>query len=265
MAKQTKEEPEETFTDFQEVTEDSENNTNEDTGNDSDSDNTDDSDNIADGTSLATIPTSELTALSAINDVDTLKHFAIKMGIPGSPESVAQRLARAIELKVGYMQGLDNIYIINGRATLSVWLFLMLIKRAGYELRTIRDNEYLLNDGTYSKTKPTVTDAKDPKFPIDRVCELEWVWRSKVTGEIEKERYSYYWSEAVAAGHTKKATWTAYSKQMLWKTTAIFGSRRICAEAVDMYEYGEMADSKGIDYKVSETGNCTPIDITPKN
>jgi hypothetical protein len=32
-----------------------------------------------------------------------------------------------------------------------------------------------------------------------------------------------------------------------------------------MYEYGEIADAKGIDYKVSETGNCTPLDITPKN
>jgi len=245
MAKQNKDEPESEYVEFQDITEDSENNTSEDIATDNNNDNPDDSDNIADGTSLASIPSTELTALSAITDVDTLKLFAIKMGIPGSPASVAQRLARAIELKVGYMQGLDNIYIINGRATISVWLFLMLIKRAGYELRTIRDNEYLLNDGTYSKTKPTVTDPKDPKFPLDR--------------------YSYYWSEAVAAGHTKKATWLAYSKQMLWKTTAIFGSRRICAEAVDMYEYGEIADAKGIDYKVDTTGNCTPIDITPKN
>jgi hypothetical protein len=263
MANQNKNESESDYVEFQDVTEDSENN-NASSDNDEVINEVPD-DNTADGTSLSTIPTGELTALSAINDVDTLKLFATKMGIPGSPASVAQRLARAIELKVGYMQGLDNIYIINGRATLSVWLFLMLIKRAGYELRTIRDNEYLLNDGTYSKTKPTVTDPKDPKFPIDRVCELEWVWRSKITGEVERERYSYYWSEAVAAKHTDKATWKQYSKQMLWKTTAIFGSRRICAEAVDMYEYGEMADAKGIDYKVSETGNCTPIDITPKN
>jgi len=262
MANQNKGESESEYVEFQDITEDSENNISSD--NDEVSNEVPD-DNTADGTSLATLPTSELTALSAISDVDTLKLFAVKMGIPGSPASVAQRLARAIELKVGYMQGLDNIYIINGRATLSVWLFLMLIKRAGYELRTIRDNEYLLNDGTYSKTKPTVTDPKDPKFPIDRVCELEWVWRSKITGEVERERYSYYWSEAVAAKHTDKATWKQYSKQMLWKTTAIFGSRRICSEAVDMYEYGEIADAKGIDYKVSETGNCTPIDITPKN
>ena len=246
------------YVEFQDITADAENNENEYNNEEVPDDNT------ANGTSIATIPSNELTALGAINDVDTLKQFAIKMGIPGTPESVAQRLARAIELKVGYMQGLDNIYIINGRATLSVWLFLMLIKRAGYEVRTIRDNEYLLNDGTYSKIKPNVTDSKDPKFPIDRVCELEWVWRSKITGEIERERYAYYWSEAVAAGHTTKATWKQYSKQMLWKTTAIFGSRRVCAEAVDMYEYGEMADAKGIDYKVDESGNCKPIDITPK-
>jgi len=263
MANQNKAESESDYVEFQDVTEDSENNASSDDNGEVTNEVPDD--NTADGTSLSTIPTSELTALSAISDVDTLKLFAVKMGIPGSPASVAQRLARAIELKVGYMQGLDNIYIINGRATLSVWLFLMLIKRAGYELRTIRDNEYLLNDGTYSKTKPTVTDPKDPKFPIDRVCELEWVWRSKITGEVERERYSYYWSEAVAAKHTDKATWKQYSKQMLWKTTAIFGSRRICSEAVDMYEYGEIADAKGIDYKVSETGNCTPLDITPKN
>src|SRR6187402_3539170 len=145
MANQNKAESESDYVEFQDVTEDSENNASSD-------------DN------------GEVT--NEVPDVNTLKLFAVKMGIPGSPASVAQRLARAIELKVGYMQGLDNIYIINGRATLSVWLFLMLIKRAGYELRTIRDNEYLLNDGTYSKTKPTVTDPKDPKFPIDRVCEL---------------------------------------------------------------------------------------------
>jgi len=259
MAEQKEKALESEYTEFQDITTDAENS--EDGYNSEE--NTDD--NQANGSSLATIPSNELTALGAINDVDTLKQFAIKMGIPGTPESVAQRLARAIELKVGYMQGLDNIYIINGRATLSVWLFLMLIKRAGYEVRTIRDNEYLLNDGTYSKIKPNTNDPKDPKFPIDRVCELEWVWKSKITGEIERERYAYYWSEAVAAGHTTKATWKQYSKQMLWKTTAIFGSRRVCAEAVDMYEYGEMADAKGIDYKVDETGNCKPIDITPKN
>lgn len=214
-------------------------------------------DSTVSSSALANVPSSEIAKLDTFNNVNELKRFAIEMGIPGSPESVAQRILRGRELGVGAMASFDNIYILNGRGTLSVHLVNSLLKKAGYEIRTIRDNMYLQKDGTFM---PVKTDNS-----VDRCCTIEFAWRSKLTGEVLKEEYTYWWSEAVAAKLTTKATWIAYSKQLLWNRTLVFGARRVAAEVLmGMYEYSEIADMEGKDYTIDEQGSAKPIDISPK-
>lgn len=253
MAKQKEKEVEATDVDFEDVNNDT-------TDNENDNQDNKDTEDVPDDNSVSSLTLQENNvtevSLDTFTNVSQLKQFVRQMGISGNIESVAQRLLRAKELKIGMMQGLDNIYIINGKATLSVHLMNMLIKRAGYEVKTIKDNLYLQKDGSFQ--------LKSDENSIDRVVELEFIWKSKITNEVERERYSYWFSEAKTAGLTDKDTWKKYTKQLLWARALTFGARRIVPEAVDMYEFGEMMDVVGKSYNVSEDGNATPIDITPK-
>lgn len=203
-------------------------------------------------TALATINNTNIAKLEGFTNVEQIKQFAIQLGISGSPESVAQRIIRGRELGIDAMMAFDNIYIVNGRATLSVHLVNFLIKRAGYEIRTVRDNEYLQKDGNFSPVKTAES--------VDRCCTIEFIWRSKLTNEVMREQYTYWWSEAIAAGLTTKDTWQKYSKQLLWARTLVFGARRVAAEALmGFYETSEIADTHNVDYKVTDAGNAIPI------
>lgn len=222
-----------------------------------DRESTSDNDTTSDDVSTALQTQSKGVAqLDSFSNVEQVKQFAIQLGIPGSVESVARRIVTGKELGVPATVAMDNIFIINGRATLSVHLVNALLKTAGYEIRTIRDNEYVDAQGDFS---PIRIDSGDKKS-IDRCCTIKAVWKSKITGQVEEETYSYWWSEAIAAGLVKKATWVAYGRQLLWNRTLVFLARRIAADVLNgMYEYSEIADVENEKYQVTATGNAIPI------
>lgn len=191
--------------------------------------------------------------LENFTSVDQVKQFCIQLGIPGRPEDNAQKMIRGRELNLKPMQAFDHIYMINGRATLSVHAVNYLLKRSGYEISTLKDNVYIYNDGTEGHM---VIEGKT----IARICTIEASWKSKLTGAIKTEQYTYSWAEATAAGLTGKDTWKKYGKQLLWARTLVFLARRIAAEALmGFYETSEIADVEGTNYTVNDSGNAIPI------
>lgn len=229
-------------------------------------------------TSLQVRNNTEIAKLDTFSSVQDIVKFAKDIGIKGNPQQVAQIILRGKELGVPAMTAFDNIYIINGKATLSGHLVNALLTKAGIEFETICDNWYLGKDGSVSPVKITdpnpgvkAADSKIPNVSIDRICRIKFYkkspWRKNKDGSpaVIEETVDYTWEEVKSAYLHDKDTWKAYGKKIFWLRTLVFGARRIAADVLlGMYEFSEIADANNVGYKLDESDMPIPIDITPR-
>lgn len=145
------------------------------------------------------------------------------------------------ELGMPPMAALQNIHVIEGRATLGIHAITTLVKKAGIEFTTVKDYEPVYN--------------KDQQV-INYVTEIKFFRRSSLTGQILEETSRFSVKDAQLAGLLSKDNWKKYPKQMIWTRCFVLGSRRIASEALlGMYEMSELADVHDIKYEMADLKN----------
>ena len=147
--------------------------------------------------------------------------------LQGNPEGITAVMLKAKELGIPMMAGLENIMLVNNRA--SVWgdLLIALIRRSP-------QCEYL--------TIKLEGEGKD----------LKGVFKSKRKGEPEEQVYTYTLKEAEENGllSSKKGTWGTYTNDMLMRGATRRGARYAWADVtqgVDMREFAYEVEAVAVD------------------
>lgn len=144
-----------------------------------------------------------------------------------SPESIVAKalVGRSLNLDMASSQRLIHAGS-DGKITLSTHLERALIKKAGVEF--VLDKE--------------LEPVKDKKGKIvDRVTQVTFFYKSKVTGKVMEQSIRYYWSDAVKAGLADKGTWKKHPKEMCISRAISKGAKLICPDALGgLYTYNEL-------------------------
>jgi hypothetical protein len=163
--------------------------------------------------------------------------------LQGNPEGITAVMLKAKELGIPMMAGLENIMLVNNRA--SVWgdLLIALIRRSPM-------CEYL--------TIKLEGEGKD----------LKGVFKSKRKGEPEEQVYTYTLKEAEENGllASKKGTWGTYTNDMLMRGAVRRGARYAWADVtqgVDMREFAYEVEAVAQDNTPKALPQAKVVDAAP--
>lgn len=110
----------------------------------------------------------------------------VPSGLRGNVPATAAAILTGRELKIGPMQALKQIAIIDGKATLSAELMVALVRREGHSFEVIHQD--------------------------DHVCQV----RGKRKDSGDEAEVTWTLARAEAAGLLSKANWQNYPEAMLW-------------------------------------------------
>lgn len=162
-----------------------------------------------------------------------------------TPEKVVAAIQTGRELGFGPMASMNNLHVIQGRATLSVHALGALMKKKGIITKTIKDFEPIKDEA--GKT-------------IDAITTIRFYQPSPV-GYIEED-VSFKFSQAKAMGLTTKDPWIKQAPIMNWTRCFSIGCRRVAPDAIlGLYETSEAADFQNsrTDYTITEEGQVTVL------
>ncbi len=170
-----------------------------------------------------------------------------------TPQKLYIVIRQGQELGLPAMASINNIHVINSRATLSVHAIGYLLKRAGIYHKTIKNGEKVV-----IKYKDPKTGA-DKEY-IDRVTTIRFYRKAPELGVVIEEDVTFTWQEAQIAGWTEKKTWVSMPNLMLWNRCFAIGARRVAPDALlGFYEDSEWADAKGANYQMDDEGHVKLI------
>jgi len=167
-------------------------------------------------------PTSIAEALSLAETLS--KSILVPQNFRGKPDDVFAAMMLSAELGISPMQGIQNIAVINGRATVWGDMAIALVKSSP------------LCEGVEESM-----DLSNPQNPI-ATC----VARRKNMPDVVS---TFSWGEAVAAGLTTKGVWLTYPKRMLQMRARGFALRDQFADLMK----GLITSEEAQDYPVRDS------------
>lgn len=139
---------------------------------------------------------------------------------------------------------LNNIYVIQGRPTLSAASMVALVQARGVAVKITEDFTSISHtDGT--------DDVRTSVKIFRKIKELDLV--------MEYD-HSKTWNECAIAGWTEKDNWSKYPKNMLRARTISEALRLYCADILQgIYSTDEILDTMEVTYELDEEGNVEDI------
>jgi len=170
----------------------------------------------------------------------------IPRSFAGDPGAVISAVEMGMELGLSPWTALNNIVVIQGKATLSLNAILALARSRGVLIRVLKDYELeeviVKKDGRPVKkydraTVIEITRGEDVKSPSGKLLD----------SMVSKYTYTKYWADAIKAELTTKDNWKRMPRQML-RARAITEALRLYAPDIllGIYETTELADPKDI-------------------
>ena len=164
-----------------------------------------------------------------------------------TPEKVVAAIQTGRELGFGPMSSMNNLHVIQGRATLSVHALGALMKKKGIITKTIKDFEPVKNDQGVA---------------VDAITTIRFYQPSPV-GYIEED-VSFRHSEAKSMGLLQKDPWVKMVRVMMWTRCFSIGCRRVAPDAIlGLYETSEAADfsNSKTNYSITEEGEVKVLNL----
>lgn len=210
----------------------------------------------------------------------------IKSGL--APQATGGAVVAAVlmgkELGLEAMVSVNNIYSVNGKASLGIHIINSLLLKAGVVTEVIRDYEacvgfalkgedgkaYKGDDGLSSPTLLRIgfIDELPREHEVRGKIIVDYKTIVKMTRMLKQPdgtfatatvTASFSYSDAVTAKLMDKANWKMYPKQMCLQRATAFAGRAIGADILNgMYETSELLDIHNIDYTI-EDGKITSI------
>lgn len=135
------------------------------------------------------------------------------------------------ELGFPVMQSFHYIIPIQGKLSLSAKAVNALLRRGGWQIKTVEDGVYVYADESTSIIK------RPNEKPVDIRTTLTFI-RGK-----EEETCSFSWKDAEGMGLTKKDNWVKMPKFMLWARCLSTGANRVGADLLlGLYSAEELYD-----------------------
>jgi len=164
----------------------------------------------------------------------------------GDPGAVISAVEMGMELGLGAWASLNNIVVIQGRATLSLNAMLSLARSKGVLINVIKDYELVPVE---IRTKDGVKKASDraTTVVITRGEDIYSPSGKLLDSRISEYTYTKYWAEAKKADLVDKDNWKRMPRLML-RARAITEALRLYAADVilGMYESSELGDPANI-------------------
>jgi len=187
----------------------------------------------------------KLDSFTSVQDIQGLAQIMIDSRIiPSALKTPAQVIAVILQgrdLGMGAVTALNNINIIQGRATLSIHAITAKLLQKGIKFQTIKDYEAEKNDA--GAVSDYVTSIKF-YIPLEKPINGEHYLTDIATFSLR---------EARLMGLTEKDNWKKMPKIMLYTRCLAIGARRVAADAIlGMYETSEWADVVGQNYTLVE-------------
>ncbi len=206
-------------------------------------------------------------------------------------EAVVAAIMMGKELGLEPMVSVNNIYPINGKATLGIHIITSLLLKAGVVTVITKDYEACVpfvmkgdDDKPYmtevevdgvKKQKPILlrigfADEDARPHEVKSKSVIDWRTSVKMTRQIKRPdgsyteitvEQSYGIADAQTADLTKKDNWKNHPKQMVRTRAITLAARLIASDILNgVYETSEMLDVANIPYVVTEEGKVTIIE-----
>jgi hypothetical protein len=161
------------------------------------------------------------------------------------PSAVVAACEMGAELGLKPYVALNNIYVIQGRPTLSAASMVALVQSRGVAVKVLEDCKAFEHaDGT--------EDARTTIKIYRKIKELDMV--------MEYD-HSKSWAECEIAGWTEKENWSKYPKNMLRARTISEALRLYCADILQgIYSTDEILDTMDVSYELTEDLNIENIE-----
>lgn len=165
------------------------------------------------------------------------------------PAAVVAACEMGAELGLKPYVALNNIYVIQGRPTLSAASMVALVQARGVAVKVTEDfKAFQHGDG-----ETGVEDVRTSVTIYRKLKELDMV--------MEYE-HSKTWNECDLAGWTAKDNWSKYPKNMLRARTISEALRLYCADILQgIYSTDEILDTMDATYELNEDLNVEKIEI----
>ena len=163
------------------------------------------------------------------------------------PAAVVAACEMGAELGLKPYVALNNIYVIQGRPTLSASSMVALVQARGVAVKVTEDFKAITHDGGQEDVRTTVKIFRKLK-ELDMVMEYD---------------HSKTWNECDLAGWTSKDNWSKYPKNMLRARTISEALRLYCADILQgIYSTDEILDTMGnASYELNEDLDVEKVEI----
>lgn len=199
---------------------------------------------------VAKTPESQITKFDDFSSVEQMIGFAETL-IKGkllptaykTPESVVTAITQGKELGFKALTAINNIHIIENKATLSVHAIMALLKKADIRYEIVKDYEPV-----YKKDK----EGNEKK--IDVVTSIRFLekWNDRIIENV----VSFSMKEAASQGLTEKSNWVKMPKIMLRNRCLAIGARLVAPDALmGLYETSEAAEFTNTNHSVKDDGS----------
>jgi len=173
---------------------------------------------------------------------DMIDGGIVPSSFANDPGAVISAVEMGMELGLGAWASLNNIVVIQGKATLTLNAMLSLARSKGVLIKVIKDYELVpikrktkegIKEGADRATTVVITRGEDIHSPSGVLLE----------SRVSDYTYTKYWAEAVKADLTSKDNWQRMPRLML-RARAITEALRLYAADIllGMYESTEIAD-----------------------
>jgi len=170
----------------------------------------------------------------------------------GDPGAVISAVEMGMELGLGAWSALNNIIVIQGKATLTLNAMLSLARSKGVLINITKDYDVVpvevrtkdgLKKTSDRATTVVITRGEDIYSPSGKLLD----------SRISEYTYTKYWAEAKKADLTDKDNWKKMPRLML-RARAITEALRLYAADIilGMYETTEIADPNNIIVDIKE-------------
>lgn len=223
-------------------------------------------------------------AVKALDSMNILANTLVKSGLCPfkKPEDVILAIITGKQFNLPYMASINNIYVVNGKPTLSAHLHRALLLREGVHYEKVYDFEPMYQffktdkDGAFVKVPHPTDQNKTIAVPVavgtrhDNIPnaaffgnEVDRITKYKFTRKLKQKDGSYKelviisefkMSDAAKADLLKKDNWNNYPARMCDARAFTSGAREIGSDiTLGILSLSEMADTTTINYTISST------------
>jgi len=186
--------------------------------------------------------------LLTLDDADLLVKSGILPKTINTPEKAIAIALNGRDLGISATVAFNNIWILDGKPSLSAGLVTALANRANLRFQWIQDKTQILGK-----------NAEGQEIIADWIWEVEMfeLWQ----GSILRNRMSLSWTECVASGWTGKDPWKKHPRAMARARLIVQIIRAYRPDVLmGMHEYSELADSMpGEKYVYNANDNTTQL------